>query len=107
MAIQREVRQETGQEDVLTRLLHERGIDRYGLFLVSGEGRRLPGGVEATSGYVVNETGKVYFFWMDWETATNRISLTHWQEAAPDPSWLEEPEYRRALEAVGIGLNSR
>jgi hypothetical protein len=102
MAIHHETGQETHQVDALTRLLRERGVDRYGLFLVSGEGRKLPDGGEATSGYVIDEAGRVYFFWMAWDTAVNRISLTRWQQVEPDPDWLEEPEYRLAREAAGL-----
>jgi hypothetical protein len=105
MAIHRQIRGQKHQDDVLDRLLRERGIDRYGLFLVSGEGRILPGGVEATSGYVVDEAGAIHFFWMDWESTRNRINLTRWHEVAPDPAWLDEPEYCLALEAAGYRTN--
>jgi hypothetical protein len=46
------------QQD-LERLIADKGLKRYGLFLVSGEGRRLPDGSEETSRYVVNQDRRV------------------------------------------------
>jgi hypothetical protein len=107
MAIHREVGWETPQADILARLLRERGIDRYGLFLVSGEGKQLTDDIEASSGYVVDAAGCIHFFWMDWDATRGRINLTRWQEVAPDPDWRDEPEYRQALELAGYRPSHR
>jgi hypothetical protein len=44
-------------------LLHEKQIDRYGLFTMTTEGRRFPDGSESASGFVVASSGDVFSFW--------------------------------------------
>jgi hypothetical protein len=102
MAIHPGTRRGAQQADVLQQLLRERGIDRYGLFLVSGEGKTLPDGTESTSGFVVDQTARVHFFWLDWDGNYNRPTFKHFESVTPESDWLEDPEYRSALEAAGV-----
>src|SRR5687768_9414594 len=57
----------TREEQALRRLIRERGLERYGLFFGTGEGSFLPDGTEAGSGYVVDERGRVFFWWTGWD----------------------------------------
>ena len=102
MAIKPSSNRETRQAHIIEELLRERGIGRYGLFLVSSEGRELPGGGESASGYVVDSDGRVFFFWLDWDEAQECAVFSTWRRAEPDGDWLEEREYREALEVAGV-----
>jgi hypothetical protein len=79
----------------------------YALFFVTGEGHALPSttpgeDIEETSGYVMAPDGHVFFFWLGWDALHQAPALTQWAEEAPAPSWIEEPEYRRARERLGL-----
>jgi hypothetical protein len=102
MAIRDNAKTEAEQRDVLRHLIREQGIGQYALFFVSGEGDETPDGVEEASGYLVDETGRVYSFWLGWDPRHGRTALTEWERVDPDPDWIEEPEYRRALQTVGL-----
>lgn len=59
------------EEQIIRDLLAERGITKYQLFELIGEGKNLPGStyaweIESLSGYVITPTS-VYTFWLDWE----------------------------------------
>jgi hypothetical protein len=89
------------QQD-LERLITDKGLKRYGLFLVSGEGRRLPDGSDETSGYVVNQDRRVFYFWIAWDAERRRAAFTEWEEVEPEPDWADDSEYHEALAAAGI-----
>jgi hypothetical protein len=91
-----------GQENILDRLIRARGLERFALFMLSGEGTTLPDGSEALSGYVVDPTGRVYSFWLGWDDEHREPALTEWAEEQPESDWLSNPEYRRAREALGL-----
>ncbi len=81
---------------ILRRLLAERGIHRFALFLVQQEGRMLPDGVEAISGFVLTDSD-VYGFWLDWDEGRGDFALNPWYRVE-DPSQLaSDPEYQRAV----------
>jgi len=84
------------QRETLHRLLRDRGLHRYGLFFVTGEGTPLPDGLEATSGFVIDERGQVYSFWLGWDDDRQQAALTEWQPVEADPRWERSAEYRRA-----------
>jgi hypothetical protein len=91
---------------ILDRLLRERGITRYALFLVSDEGKEIPGPpgappIHAISGFVLTETGQVYGFWLDWDPTTRRHVLDPWYPADP-AAFADDPEYRRARQQLGL-----
>lgn len=93
------------RESVLHRLIRERGLERFELFFVTGEGRGLPGGLEETSGCVVDAEGRVFSFWMGWDPEQHRLALTEWEAEDPDPRWDRIAEYRRARQALGLGTD--
>jgi hypothetical protein len=93
------------------RLIAERVPGRFATFADVGEGDigdgdipaqgLFPDGTEATSGHVILEDGRVFFWWMDWDAEQGRPVLGTWVEVQDDPSdttW----EYRRARKAVGL-----
>jgi hypothetical protein len=88
----------------LERLIRERGPARFGIFHASGEGRLLPGGSENGSGYVVDERGRHYFYWLDWDVERAQLTLTRWQELQPSDftDLQDDPEYREARAAAGL-----
>jgi hypothetical protein len=103
MALQHPVRPTNqGQGDTLERLVRERGLARFAFFLLSGEGTRLPDGSEELSGYVIDERGRVFSFWLSWDEELGEPFLSEWEAETPESHWTENAEYRRARGAVGL-----
>jgi hypothetical protein len=90
------------RRDLLDQLLREKQIARYGLFAVTTEGKELPDGSEAASGFVVASTGDVFSFWLDWSEQEHRVGLTDWTPVKPDPDWDNDDEYTAAKAAAGV-----
>ena len=86
----------------LDRLIKEQGLKRYAVFLVSGEGKRLPDGSEDASGYVIDELGRVFFFWLGWDGERQGATFSEWEQVESEPDWARIGEYRRARRAVGL-----
>jgi hypothetical protein len=88
----------------LERLIRGRGLARFGIFHASGEGRMLPDGSESGSGYVIDENGRHYFYWLDWDVARARLALTRWEEldSGEFADLQDDPEYGRARADVGL-----
>lgn len=87
----------------LRRLLAGRGIDRYALFFVTGEGRFFPNRDEEISGSVLTPDGRIFAFWTGWDTALGGPAFRRWYEESPEPQWDASAEYQRARAAVGLG----
>jgi hypothetical protein len=86
----------TPESRAIRRLLAARGIPRYALFLTQREGKALPNGLEALSGFVLTPDGAVHGFWLDWDPTAAAPTLDPWYPV-PDPSpFAADPEYRRA-----------
>lgn len=66
----------------LHRLIREHGLDQYGTFFVSGEGKLLPDGSENGSGYVIDAGGRVFWFWLDWDLDRQALALTQWEQVS-------------------------
>jgi hypothetical protein len=62
----------------------------------------LPNGSQNASGYVVDDRGRVFFYWLDGDQRRGDVTFTDWDEVEPEPDWLEEAEYRRARQAAGL-----
>ena len=88
--------------DLLRRLLAERGIDRFTLFLVQQEGKLLPGGVEAVSGFVLTAGGEIYGFWLDWDDRRAGYILDPWYRVEDPSEFAADPEYHRARRELGL-----
>ena len=102
MAIHPGTRPDTANEDMLRRLVEARGLRDFAFFFLTGEGRTLPNGLEVTSGTVIDKSGSVYSFWTDWDKERNEPRLMRWRQVYRDPDWLEDEEFREALDAVGL-----
>ena len=89
--------------DVLHQLIADRGLVRYELFGVVGEGREMPNGLEEESGYALAPDGRVHFFWTDWDAERRAPRFKYWDEATPGPDWMDDGEYVRARERLGVG----
>lgn len=83
-------------------LVRERGLERFAYFFVTGEGAFFPNGEEEASGYVLNEDGRVFFFWVAWDEARGQPRFSTWEEETPEPDWADADEYREARNAVGL-----
>lgn len=83
-------------------LLGERDIGRHALFHEVNEGTAFPDGTEAMSGHVIDERGRTYFFWTDWDRERGRPVLSTWVEVDAEAAWSESDEYLDARAAVGL-----
>jgi len=83
-------------------LLDELGIGRHALFHEVNEGTSFPDGTEAMSGHVIDEQGRTYFFWTDWDRAHERPQFSTWVEVPAEPAWSMSDEYLDARAAVGL-----
>lgn len=102
-------RQANDQSRLLHRLVQRQGMTEgdYALFFVTGEGESVPTGpppgrVEEASGYVLDNAGRVFSFWLGWDAGLQEVALTAWREVDPEPHWFANPEYRRARKRVGL-----
>lgn len=90
------------QQDIFDRLIRAQGLERFALFFVTGEGIEMPDGLEESSGFVLDASERVYFFWLGWDTSREQPVFTDWQEVKIEPHWENVAEYRRAREAIGL-----
>ncbi len=88
--------------DLLRRLLEERGIHRFATFLTQQEGKPLPGGIEAISGFVLTDRGEVYGFWLDWDARQESFVLDPWYRVEDPSQFADDPEYHRAKRELGL-----
>ena len=93
----------TPERHAIARLLHERGIERHALFLTQREGSTLPDGLEAVSGFVLDENGLVDGFWLAWDDAQQALTLAPFYRVdEPEARFAGDPEYRAARRALGL-----
>ena len=102
MAIQQELKSDADHMALLATLLAERGLKRYGLFAVTGEGAVTPDGYEETSGYALSRDGQAFFFWTGWDESTQRTVFDLWKPTEPQAEWQEDEEYLAARKAAGL-----
>jgi hypothetical protein len=82
---------------LIDRLLRERGIARHALFLVQREGIQLPNGVEAVSGFVLDDRGDVHGFWLAWDGERDDYTLSPlYPVEDPARIFAKDEEYRAA-----------
>src|SRR5215210_7633461 len=89
-------------QDDLHRLIRDEGLRRYGLFFVTGEGKRLPDGSEDASGYVIDGHGNVFSFWLDWSPEHQAVAFSEWRQVEAEPDWSDSAEYREARRAARL-----
>src|SRR3954462_12660434 len=96
MAVHPGARTDSRPATPIERLVTERGIRRFGLFFVTGEGDELPNGDEDQSGDVVDSRGQIYSFWTGWDAARRDVVFTEWEQIEEEPEWRGVAEYERA-----------
>jgi len=101
MAVHPGARTDSRPATPIERLVTERGIRRFGLFFVTGEGDELPNGDEDQSGYVVDSRGQIYSFWTGWDAARRDVVFTEWEQIEEEPEWRGVAEYERARAHAG------
>jgi hypothetical protein len=87
---------------VLDTLIRAKGLKRWAYFFTTGEGCFFPDGTEECSGNVIDEYGRVFFFWTDWDAEHNTPMMRIWEQEEPESRWAASAEYRRARRAVGL-----
>jgi hypothetical protein len=70
-------------------------------FLVQGEGTRLPGGIEAISGFVLARDGAVYGWWLGWQAGRYTFERW-WRVEAPERAFAADAEYALARRRLGL-----
>lgn len=95
-------RPETATGRIIRGLLARHGITRYALFLTQGGGKRLPGGVESLSGFVLASSGEIHGFWLDWDVNARGYVLDPWYRVEDPCEFASSPEYLQALKRLGI-----
>jgi hypothetical protein len=102
MAIRQEMKSDTEHMALLAALLAERGLTRYGLFAVTGEGKVTPDGYEETSGYALSRDGQAFFFWTGWDESAQRTTFDMWKPTELQDEWQDDEEYQAARVAAGL-----
>jgi len=88
---------------VLDRLVAEKGLGRHGFFATTDEGERAPDGSGPSSGYVVDECGRTFFFRVEWTAGMRDGRITLWKEdAVSDATGPVSDEERRARAEAGF-----
>ncbi len=87
---------------MLDGLMREQGLRRFVRFGSTVEGRFLPNGVDETSGYVLDDRGRVFFCWTGWDEETGRPIVTIWRRAEDETDWSADPAYQRARAQLGL-----
>jgi hypothetical protein len=91
----------SSEHRAIERLLAERGIERHALFLTQREGIGLPGGLEAVSGFVVDDRGRVHGFWLAWDDARQALTLDPFYPVRdPAREFADDAEYQAARRAI-------
>ena len=80
----------------------ERGLTRFAIFDTVGEGRFYPNGMEERSGDVLNEDGRVWFFWTSWDPVRERVTLRVWEEEELVAPLATSASYARARHELGL-----
>lgn len=83
-------------------LLDDLSIGRRAIFHDVGEGTIFPDGTESMSGHIIDELGRVFIFWTDWDAARERPVFTTWRQIEPSPSLAASKEYRQARASLGL-----
>lgn len=94
--------EEERQAAALERLFAARGLGRHGTFWEVGEGTFLPDGTEDLSGFVVDDRGRVFFFWTGWDVGRGDVTFETWKPVKPESDWERNAEYRHARTAAGL-----
>jgi hypothetical protein len=102
MATNHGVRTDSLPESPIERLVRERGLRRFGLFFVTGEGEYLPNGDEERSGYVIDAQGQVYSFWTGWDQIQQAVIFSEWEPVSIEAEWSGVAEFERARAAAGL-----
>ena len=93
----------TPERRAIARLLRERGIERHALFLTQREGTMLPGGLEAVSGFVLDERGRVHGFWLAWDETRQTLTLAPFYLVEDaKTAFADDPEYQAARRTLDL-----
>ena len=106
MSIDTAVRTNDEHMRLLSQLPEARGLDRYGMYLLTSENKFTPTGYEEMSGYVLGADGGTHFFWIGWDEPDQREAFKVWRPAEWQAGWLDDEEFQEAYAAV-MGPDAR
>ena len=107
MATNHGMRTDLRPESLIERLVRERGLRRFGLFFVTGEGEYFPNGDEEQSGYVIDDRGQTYAFWTGWDQSQQAVVFSEWEPVDAEAEWYGVAEFERAWAAAGLSPTRR
>ena len=90
------------QRALLRAAIARRGLSRFAIFDICVEGRIYPNGFDEVSGSVLNEDGRIWFFWTGWDDERQAVTIRHWDEEPITPLLTSGPEYERARRELGL-----
>lgn len=90
------------QRSALRAALIAHGLHRFAVFGTSVEGRIYPNGIEERSGSVLNEDGRIWFFWTGWDEERQAVFIDEWIEEEPTPRLTSGREYEQARRQLGL-----
>jgi hypothetical protein len=67
------------------------------------EGEPAPDGSGESSGFVIDQDSRTFFFVVRWSAGQCDVALTEWLEVPAEPGWGRSVAYRRARVAAGLG----
>jgi hypothetical protein len=88
-------------------LVRERGLRRFGLFFVIGEGDELPNGDEDQCGYVIDDQDQIHSFWTGWDETHRAVTFTEWELVDEEAEWCGVGEYERARAKAGLAPSTQ
>jgi hypothetical protein len=83
-------------------LLDDLEIGKRIIFDDVGEGTIFPDGTESMSGHILDERGRLFLFWTDWDAARERPVFTTWKQIEPEPRMMASKEYLQARASLGL-----
>jgi hypothetical protein len=93
----------SAEHQAIDQLLAERGAGRHTLFLTQREGIILPGGLEAVSGFVLDDQGRVHGFWLAWDEDRQALTLEpYYPVKDASREFADDAEYQAARRALGL-----
>ena len=100
MVAEAAIKTDSEHMELMRRLIAARGIERFGLYLLTSENKYTPTGYEEMSGYAIDPAGRAHFFWVGWDDVKQEEAFTVWQNAKLPDGWRNDEEFTEAFAAA-------
>ena len=78
-------------------------VEDYATFFEASSWRRLPGlDAHEASGFVLDTTGRIFYYRLGWDPEAGRPALLKWEPSVESPHWRKSAEYDEARALVGL-----